>query len=128
MRRYLLKKPFSEIEKVYYDTVIIGSGIAGVYTALCLNSEKETVIITKDTIDMSNSVLAQGGIAVSLDKGDSPALHFQDTLTAGAGLCNEESVWVLVNEAADRIERLLEFGVQFDRKSKDELAFGREVP
>jgi L-aspartate oxidase len=127
MRRYLLKKPFSEIEKVYYDTVIIGSGIAGVYTALCLNSEKETVIITKDTIDMSNSVLAQGGIAVSLDKGDSPALHFQDTLTAGAGLCNEESVWVLVNEAADRIERLLEFGVQFDRKSKDELAFGREA-
>ena len=79
MRRYLLKKPFSEIEKVYYDTVIIGSGIAGVYTALCLNSEKETVIITKDTIDMSNSVLAQGGIAVSLD---SDSLHciLQDTL------------------------------------------------
>jgi L-aspartate oxidase len=76
---------------------------------------------------MSNSVLAQGGIAVSLDEGDSPRLHFNDTLYAGAGLCNEETVWVLVNEAASNIKRLQRFGVNFDRKTPEELAFGREA-
>ena len=127
MQRYLLNKNFSDIEKVYYDVVIIGSGIAGVYTALSLNPDKKTVILTKETIDINNSVLAQGGIAVSLDKGDSPVLHYNDTLFAGAGLCKSESVWVLVNEAAERIDRLFEYGVQFDRKSKEELSFGREA-
>lgn len=125
--RYLVDFNTEEMEVYNYDVIIIGSGIAGVYTSLELSEKYKIAILTKETIDMSNSVLAQGGIAVSLDKGDSPKLHFDDTLYAGAGLCNEESVWVLVNEAASNIKRLERFGVNFDRKTPEELAFGREA-
>lgn len=125
--RYLIDFDTDEIEKVYYDVVIIGSGIAGVYTALEISDKKKVAILTKESIEISNSVLAQGGIAVSLDKEDSPELHFKDTLYAGAGLCDEKSVWVVVNEAAENIDRLCEFGVNFDRKNSDELALGREA-
>lgn len=108
------------------DVVIIGSGIAGVYTALEIPESYQVGIITKETLDISNSVLAQGGIAVSLDeKNDSPALHFKDTLFAGAGLCDQKSVWVLVEEAADNIKKLCKLGVNFDR-SGPELSLTRE--
>jgi len=127
LNRYIADFNSDEIEKEYHDVLVIGSGIAGVYTALEIPEEYDIAILTKETIEISNSVLAQGGIAVSLDKEDSPELHFKDTLYAGAGLCDEESVWVLVNEAADNIEKLLEYGVNFDRKKQGELAFGREA-
>lgn len=125
--RYLIDFDTDKIRKEYYDIIIIGSGIAGVYTALELPEKYNIVIITKETIDISNSVLAQGGIAVSLDKEDSPELHFKDTIYAGAGLCDENSVWVLVNEAAKNIEALCKYGVNFDKKeNKDELSLTRE--
>lgn len=125
--RYLMDFDTDKIRKEYYDVIIIGSGIAGVYTALELPDKYKIVILTKETIDISNSVLAQGGIAVSLDKEDSPELHFKDTLYAGAGLCDENSVWVLVNEAAKNIESLCKFGVNFDKKkNRDELSLTRE--
>jgi L-aspartate oxidase len=124
--RYLVDFDTDELPTEFHDVIIIGSGIAGVYTALEIPEKYDVVILTKETIEISNSVLAQGGIAVSLDKGDSPELHFKDTIYAGAGLCDEESVWVLVNEAAANIETLCQFGVNFDRKSNDELALSRE--
>ena len=124
--RYLIDFDTSEFECVYHDVVIIGSGIAGVYTALQIPEKYDVAILTKETIDISNSVLAQGGIAVSLGKEDSPQLHFKDTLYAGAGLCDEQSVWVLVNEAAQNIERLCKLGVNFDRESAEELSLTRE--
>ena len=125
--RYLIDFDTDKIRKEYYDVIIIGSGIAGVYTALELPEKYNVVILTKETIDISNSVLAQGGIAVSLDKEDSPELHFKDTIYAGAGLCDENSVWVLVNEAAQNIESLCKYGVNFDKKeNKDELSLTRE--
>ncbi len=123
--RCLIDFNSAEIEKEYHDVLIIGSGIAGVYTALEIAEDYDIAIITKETIDISNSVLAQGGIAVSLDKEDSPELHFKDTLNAGAGLCDEKSVWVLVNEAADNIKRICRYGVNFDKKGTD-LALTRE--
>ncbi len=124
--RYLKDFNSAEIEAEHYDIIIIGSGIAGVYTALEMPDNYNIAILTKETIDISNSVLAQGGIAVSLDKGDSPQLHFNDTIYAGAGLCNTEAVWVLVNEAAENIECLCKFGVNFDKKSSNELSLTRE--
>jgi len=127
MHRYLMDFNTSSMETEYHDVLIIGSGIAGVYTALEMSSEFDIAILTKETIDISNSVLAQGGIAVSLDKEDSPELHFKDTIYAGAGLCDEDAVWVLVNEAASNIECLCKFGVNFDRKSPEELALTREA-
>ncbi len=123
--RYLINFNSDEIEKEYHDVIIIGSGIAGVYTALEIPEEFDVAIVTKETIDISNSVLAQGGIAVSLDKEDSPELHFKDTIVAGAGLCDEESVWVLVKEAASNIECICKYGVNFDKKG-DDLALTRE--
>lgn len=124
--RYLIDFDSEKIEKEYHDVIIIGSGIAGVFTALEISQDIEIAILTKETLDISNSVLAQGGIAVSLDKKDSPELHFKDTLYAGAGLCDEQSVWVLVNEAASNIDRLCRFGVNFDKTSQQELALTRE--
>lgn len=127
VNRYLLNFDTETMPVEHYDAVIIGSGIAGVYTALQMDRKVRVAIVTKETLDISNSVLAQGGIAVSLDKGDSPQLHFQDTLYAGAGLCDEETVWALVNEAAENIETLCRYGVNFDRTEDHQLAFSREA-
>ena len=110
----------------YYDVIIIGSGIAGVYTALEIDDKYNAAILTKDTIDISNSSLAQGGIAVSLGKEDSPESHLKDTLYAGAGLCNEASVRVLVENAVKNIEKVCDYGVQFDRMGNMELSLTRE--
>ena len=123
--RYLLNFNTADMEGKYYDVLIIGSGIAGVYTALEIDPKYDIAILTKETIDISNSVLAQGGIAVSLGKEDSPDSHFADTLYAGAGLCNKESVWVLVNSAAENIKRVCDYGVNFDR-SQEGLSLTRE--
>lgn len=125
--RYLADFDTSELQKEYHDIIIIGSGIAGVYTALEIPDKYDIAILTKETLDISNSVLAQGGIAVSLDKKDSPELHLKDTLYAGAGLCDEDTVRVLVNEAALNIDRLCKFGVNFDKTSKHELSLSREA-
>lgn len=124
--RYLVNFRAKDVEREYHDVIIIGSGIAGVFTALQAKPDMDVAILTKETMDISNSVLAQGGIAVSLDKEDSPDLHFKDTLYAGAGLCNEDTVWVLVNEAAGNIDSLCEYGVNFDKKSNDQLSLTRE--
>ncbi len=124
--RYLVDFDTETLPYEYYDVVIVGSGIAGVYTALSMPRQARILIITKDTIDINNSVLAQGGIAVSLDQNDSPNLHFKDTLYAGAGLCDEETVKVLVNEAAENIATLCLYGVNFDRDAERRLSLTRE--
>lgn len=97
-----------------YDYIIIGSGIAGLYTALLAREHGTVLIITKGSIDDCNTKYAQGGIAAAIGRNDSPDLHFQDTIAAGNGLCDEEAVRILVDEAPDRIAELVEFGVPFD--------------
>lgn len=97
-----------------YDYIIIGSGIAGLYSALLAVGYGSVLLITKGKIDDCNTRLAQGGIAAAIGKGDSPKLHFEDTIRAGAGLCNESAVKILADEASDRIKDLLNFGVPFD--------------
>ncbi len=99
-----------------HDAVVVGSGVAGVYTVLNAPEALDIVVVTKETLDISNSSLAQGGIAVSLGRDDSPELHLQDTLYAGAGLCDEDVVRVLVNEARPVIQDICTLGVDFDRK------------
>ena len=97
-----------------YDYIIVGSGIAGLYTALLAKEQGSVLIITKGSIDDCNTKYAQGGIAAAIGKDDSPERHFQDTIAAGDGICNEEEVRILVNEAPDRITDLVNFGVPFD--------------
>ncbi len=98
----------------YYDYIIVGSGIAGLYTALLAKKQGSVLIITKGSIDDCNTKYAQGGIAAAIGKNDSADLHFKDTIAAGDGLCDTEAVRILVNEAPDRITDLVNFGVPFD--------------
>jgi len=98
----------------YYDYIIVGSGIAGLYTALLAKEQGSVLVITKGSIDDCNTKYAQGGIAAAIGKNDSAELHFQDTIAAGDGLCDAEAARILVDEAPDRITDLVNFGVPFD--------------
>jgi L-aspartate oxidase len=97
-----------------YDYTIVGSGIAGLYTALLAKERGSVLIITKGSIDDCNTKYAQGGIAAAIGKNDSPEAHFKDTIAVGEGLCDIEAVRILVNEAPARITDLVNFGVPFD--------------
>ena len=109
-----------------YDYIIVGSGIAGLYTALLAKEQGSVLIITKGSIDDCNTKYAQGGIAAAIGKNDSLELHFKDTIAAGDGLCDEGAVRILVNEAPDRITDLVNFGVPFDTLD-GEIALTREA-
>ena len=98
----------------HYDYIMVGSGIAGLYTALLAKEQGSVLIITKGNIDDCDTRHAQGGLAAPIGKNDSPDLHFHDTLDAGDGLCDEEAVRILVTEAPDRIADLVNFGGPFD--------------
>jgi len=110
----------------YYDYIIVGSGIAGLYTALLAKEQGSVLVITKGSIDDCNTKHAQGGIAAAIGRDDSPELHFKDTIAAGDGLCDEEAVRILVNEAPARIAELVNLGVPFDTLD-GEIALTREA-
>ena len=109
-----------------YDYIIVGSGIAGLYTALLAREQGSVLIITKGSIDDCNTKHAQGGIAAAIGKDDSPELHLKDTIAAGDGLCNLETVRILVNEAPARIADLVNLGVPFDTVN-GEVALTKEA-
>lgn len=113
------------MQKPGYDYIIIGSGIAGLNTALLAREHGSTLILTKGRVDDCNTRYAQGGIAAAVGAGDTPALHMQDTLTAGAGLCDREAVEVLTNEGPQRVASLIQWGVPFDT-SHGEISLGME--
>lgn len=113
------------MEKFSYDFLIIGSGLAGLYAAELASKFGTVAILSKTTSDVSNSYLAQGGIAAAVDPEDSPLNHFEDTITAGRNLCNREAVKTLVEEAKSRIDELIEMGMHFD-EVQGELALGLE--
>ncbi|MDD3343717.1 MAG: L-aspartate oxidase [Sulfurospirillaceae bacterium] len=100
-----------------YDVLIIGTGIAGLHTALNLPSSLRVLIVSKDYAWECNTFYAQGGIAVAVNH-DDIALHIKDTLEAGAGHCNQEAVEVLCTEGPEVIQQLIKRGCMFD---KDEL-------
>ncbi|MCW6036919.1 L-aspartate oxidase [Spirulina subsalsa FACHB-351] len=109
-----------------FDVLVVGSGAAGLYAALCLPSHYRVGLITKSTLQVGASDWAQGGIAAAIDPKDSTALHVEDTLKAGAGLCDVPAVEFLVENAAEAIARLVDLGVAFDRKA-DKLAMTLEA-
>ncbi|MEG4860825.1 L-aspartate oxidase [Microcoleus sp. K1-B6] len=102
-----------------FDVLVIGAGAAGLYTALCLPEHLHVGLINKNTLPVSASDWAQGGIAAAIAPEDSAALHVQDTLAAGAGLCDLEAVKFLVEEASACIDSLVKMGVAFDRTGPD---------
>ena len=97
-----------------YDFIVIGSGIAGLYTALLAAACGSVLILTKGHIDDCNTRFAQGGIAAALATEDSVELHFEDTVRAGDGLSDPAAVRLLVTEAPERISDLVKLGVPFD--------------
>lgn len=129
MKRYLYNASLEPAVRTDTDVVIIGSGIAGLYTALCLPRSIRCVILNKAGIENSSSIYAQGGIAAVLDLNkmmDDTQQHLEDTLAAGAGLCDEKAVSVLVQEGQSNIERLISLGVPFDRRQNGDLLMTRE--
>src|SRR5215813_5299710 len=105
-----------------FDVAIIGGGIAGLSVALRLPRHMRVALITKGQLGESNTRYAQGGLAVALGADDSPELHYADTLAAGAGLCDEEAVRILVEHAPAAVRWLIDLGVQFDRTQAGEEA------
>jgi L-aspartate oxidase len=108
-----------------HDYIIIGSGIAGLFTALLASRHGSVLVLTKAALEESNTRYAQGGIAAAMSPADSPRLHYEDTIAAGAGLCDAGAVEVLTHEAPGRIRDLLALNVPFDRQGA-ELALGLE--
>ncbi|MEW2549666.1 L-aspartate oxidase [Streptomyces sp. NPDC047002] len=109
------------------DVVVVGSGVAGLTAALrCTAAGLRTVVVTKARLDDGSTRWAQGGIAAALGEGDTPGQHLDDTLVAGAGLCDEEAVRALVTEGAPAVRRLIEAGAEFDRTADGALQLTRE--
>ncbi len=109
-----------------YDVIIVGSGVAGLYAAAHLPKEKKVLIINKRETFKCNSFYAQGGIALAKDENDIPA-HIQDTLEAGAGLCDKEAVEVLSKNSKAVIDEIIEMGFEFDKDEQGNLLYTKEA-
>lgn len=99
-----------------YDVLIIGSGVGGLYTALCLPDTLSILVLSKQSETLSNSSLAQGGVAAVLSlENDSFDLHYEDTMIAGGGENDPDAVRVLVREGPDQVRKIMDYGVDFDK-------------
>ena len=107
------------IEIKDFDTIVVGSGLAGLTAAYHASRNGSVAIITKSQLDISNSYYAQGGIAVVTEKDDSFESHIQDTLEAGRGLCDLDAVKILVEEGQDCVYELIRLGMQFDHGRRE---------
>ena len=107
MMRESVYEPNGPIETVRADVAIVGSGLAGLYAAYHLSRKLSCALFTKETLEVSSSSLAQGGIAAVTERNDCFNYHFEDTIKAGAGLCDEKAVHVIVEEGPGDIEQML---------------------
>lgn len=109
------------------DVIVVGSGIAGLTTALELRSKVERVLlVSKGVLASGSTVWAQGGIAAALHPEDTPDEHLHDTLEAGAGLCSEAAVRALVTEGPERVRELVGRGARFDTEPNGDMTLTRE--
>jgi len=112
--RYLISLPFFKKIHKYCDCIIIGSGIAGLSTAMRLAQNNNIKVLTKSSLADSTTWYAQGGIAAAIKKPDFWKNHYEDTIAAGQGLCDKKAVEILVKNAPKMIEDLIEIGTNFD--------------
>lgn len=111
---------------MYYDVLIIGAGVAGLYTAMNIPSDRNVLIINKTRPWECNTFYAQGGVTTARDDADIP-FHIKDTLDAGAGLCNTEAVEVLSETSQEVIADLIDRGFAFDRAEGGKLLYTKEA-
>ena len=123
--RYLSSFHPKQVSHRFVDVLIIGGGLAGLRAAIAIDPQLSVLVVTKDKLLASNSQAAQGGIAGVLDPQDRFEDHIDDTVRAGGGLCDEEVVDLVVREAPERIEELIEIGTRFDETDSG-LMLGRE--
>ena len=109
-----------------FDFLVIGSGVAGLSFALKAARHGSVCVVTKKESAESNTNYAQGGIAAVMHDGDDTEDHVEDTLVAGAGLCDEDVVRMVIEEGPDRVRDLIDLGAQFDRDPDGDLHLGRE--
>jgi L-aspartate oxidase len=114
-------------ERIRTRFLVVGSGVAGLHTAWRASAEGEVMVVTKRSLFDSATAYAQGGIAAALGAGDSPELHRQDTLAAGAALCDAEAVEVLVEEGPTRVRELATAGARFDLEPGGNFKLGKEA-
>lgn len=112
--RYLISPSFCQKIHKYCDCIVIGSGIAGLSTAMRLAKNNNIKVITKSSLSDSTTWYAQGGIAAAIKKPDFWKNHYEDTMAAGQGLCDRKAVKILVKTALKMIEDLIEIGTNFD--------------
>src|SRR5438874_7362747 len=123
--RYLVQFNPKHTPHLFTDILVIGAGIAGLRAALEVPARQDVLVVTKDQIQQSNSSYAQGGIAGVMSPEDRFENHIEDTLTAGGGLCNREIVEMVVREAPNQINDLIDWGTRFDEEGR-QLALTRE--
>lgn len=111
---------------VRVNFLVIGSGISGLYFAVKAAEHGKVLVVTKKERDASATSYAQGGIAAALGEMDDPQKHYEDTMKAGAGLCDPRAVNILVHEGVERVRELVDLGMQFTRDKKGNLHLGRE--
>ena len=126
MRRYVIDLSNEDVLTHDIDVAIIGSGLAGLYAAYHLDPALKCALFTKERMETSSSSLAQGGIAAVTEKDDHFLYHYADTMGAGAGLCDEGAVRLIVEEGPNEIGVMLSLGTRFDLDSNGHLMTTRE--
>ena len=117
--------PGKDIKNIYCDTVIVGCGVAGLYTALNLPDDKRIIMLSKEDVASCDSMLAQGGICVMFDEDDYDA-YYEDTMKAGHYENRAESVDIMIRSSRAVIDDLLNYGVRFEKNEDGSLAYTKE--
>ncbi|MGV8145980.1 MAG: L-aspartate oxidase [Alkaliphilus sp.] len=123
--RYLANFKLENLRKQKYDVIIIGTGIAGLYTALCIDEKYKVLIMSKDTIETTNTYLAQGGIATAVDNSDKE-IFYEDTVKAGTYHNDIIAAKVLIDDSFENTQQLISLGVSFDTDEEGNIEYTKE--